>query len=1107
MLSLSGMLVGLMTFNRIDMYILGAGVFVLALYHIWIKPENIKAILVYSFSYVVVGGLALWYGCAFSYPYYKDHWDMGVLSAVLIGNILLLALVLISLAVRKYLLKDLKVFDPIEFFSENKKAILILMAVLVCAFLFAYFLRPFIGGRGRDPKDPIRFQNNAMVEFCFYTSFIAVFFAIYGIYKLIRNISGEVIGSYLPWAFMGMSNLLVYIYNPSIASDQIWASRRWVTICIPFVLMLTAVGISRIRLKKATAFAQTALCAGIVAFLLYQGRGFLFKDIGGQIWEEYGQFAKTIDEDGLYFCSNKFTVTILREIWGKRNVYRTDADFGNNIEEYLKDNDAVYYVGDIPSGIKNNMNLTVRKVADYTLYSNELERAYGVMPTQIVPSILCTDIYRVEYTGSRSVEESIYRLDQSVPERFNLEHFGGENREAAKNAVKSNGTAGYLLFGPYDKLENGTYEICVDFTVYESGDAGQEEIAFFEVVGRDQKLMNRQPIYDAGEGQIKLPFSVNGGMDNIEYRFYTYEGTVAEINKVELLQLSDCFAPGLDDWNSIHGIKQLFPQEKVAYCYGASAAGVLLEGLGDRLPDELVFENFCSVEGAGGYDVIAAKIENMDWFSLLEKYDLIFRKGSYLVFGKRNTDYGAGTDIILSKDGYINLEALYAERNGRYIAGVHETIPAAGYEFKIELEEGLAADFAEVSLYQNGNMLAQTELKQGENAVTVSVDSESRLSDLSVEIVDSENTMLEGASIWLKQNMTAEEIFWANYLEPAVEDAKAAAGRKELVFLESDRRRIVMAEEGFRRNGISAEIPDSARLTISELDGKDLIISEKDAYRESELLGAGYTVVCSTPLYALYVSENMRGSFAEDQFLSDGKYLLAEFYENTQENKEKTLSLDKGSYDLSIRIELPEGKNAEVLQGSNVWIESKGEMVSDIFAVRTEEGNSDSPVLNMCIPMSFRERMEKLDVKLEMAAEIAGVTCRIEKIKPVSEKWQIRLDRFAFLGGELNEEGIVAEAEADNIIYGPYYDLDPGAYSVQMVFEAEDIADIKFDVAINGGMDILAEAAAEESINVEEKYTIELPFEIPEGGGQAEFRTWIPSGKRLVLKEVNILQE
>ncbi len=390
----SGILQGLMTFNRIDMYILGVGIFSLAIYYIWSCPEYTKGILLYSGSYFLMAVLSLYYGFHFSFPYFMDHWEMGVLSKIIIFDSVLFVIVLISVVVQYVFFRNKRLPDVVDFFSHNKIAIMGLASSLIILTLFAYFIRPIITVAQNDAQ---RFSSHSLVEFCFYTSFPAIFFAIFGLCKLIYALPTKSISFYLPWLLIGMSNLFLYIYSPSIASDQIWASRRWITICIPFILMLSAIGISNLVTKKRTFQVKIIICALTIFFMLFQTRGFLLKNIGGNIWEEYEQYSELIGDDKLYFCNNKFIVTLLREIWDKKNVYRTKTTFNESIEEYLSENGLAYYIGDLPQAIINNPNIVVTKIKNYSLNSNELERAYGRMPTKIVDVTIIADIYRLEH--------------------------------------------------------------------------------------------------------------------------------------------------------------------------------------------------------------------------------------------------------------------------------------------------------------------------------------------------------------------------------------------------------------------------------------------------------------------------------------------------------------------------------------------------------------------------------------------------------------------------------------------------------------------------------------------------------------------------------------
>ena len=142
-----------------------------------------------------------------------------------------------ALIVKALFLRKKKEREDLLSHDLFRKLIQISTILLFLAFLFAYFIRPVISGAEFGTQK--YFVENAMAEFCFYTSFIAVPMAIFGMYRLLTSKKKGVEGLFL-FLLTGLASLIGYIYRPSIVFDHIWASRRWVPVAIPFIIILCA---------------------------------------------------------------------------------------------------------------------------------------------------------------------------------------------------------------------------------------------------------------------------------------------------------------------------------------------------------------------------------------------------------------------------------------------------------------------------------------------------------------------------------------------------------------------------------------------------------------------------------------------------------------------------------------------------------------------------------------------------------------------------------------------------------------------------------------------------------------------------------------------------
>ena len=87
---LSGLLLGIGIMNRVDILIVGAGVYLLLAYSALWAREQRKLTILCTIGYTVSGGLSLLYGWKYSYPYFHDLWARGTLSKITYLNAALL---------------------------------------------------------------------------------------------------------------------------------------------------------------------------------------------------------------------------------------------------------------------------------------------------------------------------------------------------------------------------------------------------------------------------------------------------------------------------------------------------------------------------------------------------------------------------------------------------------------------------------------------------------------------------------------------------------------------------------------------------------------------------------------------------------------------------------------------------------------------------------------------------------------------------------------------------------------------------------------------------------------------------------------------------------
>ncbi|MFD3259456.1 hypothetical protein ACE3MQ_12670 [Paenibacillus lentus] len=101
--------------------------------------------------------------------------------------------------------------------------------------------------------------------------------------------------------------------------------------------------------------------------------------------------------------------------------------------------------------------------------------------------------------------------------------------------IESDGTANFLLYGPYMRLEEGKYFVNFDLELLSSS---QEELGYIDIVSGDRTLIkqpfSRSSINDDHLLTVKLPVEIEETKKNIEFRIFTNSGVNLQVKQVSL---------------------------------------------------------------------------------------------------------------------------------------------------------------------------------------------------------------------------------------------------------------------------------------------------------------------------------------------------------------------------------------------------------------------------------------------------------------------------------------------------------------------------------------------------------------------------------------------
>jgi len=101
----------------------------------------------------------------------------------------------------------------------------------------------------------------------------------------------------------------------------------------------------------------------------------------------------------------------------------------------------------------------------------------------------------------------------------------------------TDGTAGYALFGPYEETADGIFEFKLNYSVIGSisNDAGLFDIAVTDEDGLLTVLNNE--VIKSDHNSVTVRVNMERG-SVFEYRVYTNDGTVIQIESIEITRIS-----------------------------------------------------------------------------------------------------------------------------------------------------------------------------------------------------------------------------------------------------------------------------------------------------------------------------------------------------------------------------------------------------------------------------------------------------------------------------------------------------------------------------------------------------------------------------------------
>jgi len=529
----SGAIICISMFLRIDTYIWGIGIFALWAYAALLNRNKLRNARILGIIYTMGVCLSLFFGFTFSRPYFYDLWDAGTLSGIIYLNIASATLVVLAEFIPFILGTYKKATSPNYLMKLLDLRISghILSIFLLVLFLFAYFIRPIFNDT---------FDGNAMVEFTWYTSFIAVPLSIYGLFLALKGDKEKLEAQFL-LLLIGVISVIGYIYRPSITPDHFWASRRWVTVNIPFLIIYSSCAMCsffkspRITFKSLVNTRHVfgvfgVLCTIVIAlYSISQSSIFLFRPMFEDAVIGMESLAAKLDSNSVFLTNNGHLASPLRFIFGK-NVYLVQG-VPNYIPSFERQ---VYFISE-SANIQSTLSTSYHLVGNQRVAGQFPERIEGAYPSQLIDWGWDFYIFRVSPGYMRYITYDLNAVSGFMSQNNSVYDGSG---------FISNGNTGFLLFGPYERLRSGNFT--AEFHLRHLG-SNQATLGWVEVYsqysGQSQIFARKYLTHDLfayqEDAKLVLHFSLPTSQHRLEYRIFVTEDTIIQANQIIVKSLNE----------------------------------------------------------------------------------------------------------------------------------------------------------------------------------------------------------------------------------------------------------------------------------------------------------------------------------------------------------------------------------------------------------------------------------------------------------------------------------------------------------------------------------------------------------------------------------------
>ena len=212
------------------------------------------------------------------------------------------------------------------------------------------------------------------------------------------------------------------------------------------------------------------------------------------------------------------------------DIFPIDMTLSSSMKALLDNYDNIYYMSDRVGKLSVGEVVYSRKCE---LSQDYLDKRDSILPlpTGFTQTEQVVTIWKVEPDMIDSIE-----LETKVGIRAFYTNAGVKEN----NTIRSIGTQGYLIYGPYVPLDVGTYKITISGRLY---DGKLTEDSFFDIScnkGNTElfRASNLSQYVQDGIFEIEINFDVVESIEDCEFRIYVNSGVDLEINNTSLQKLN-----------------------------------------------------------------------------------------------------------------------------------------------------------------------------------------------------------------------------------------------------------------------------------------------------------------------------------------------------------------------------------------------------------------------------------------------------------------------------------------------------------------------------------------------------------------------------------------